>query len=45
MIPDEEFALLDEDAWDAPDHLTERDCWTVTGSAAPRDHLEEEDGR
>lgn len=45
MSPDEQFALLDEEAWDAPDHLTEDDCRVVTGSAAPRDRPEWEDGR
>jgi hypothetical protein len=45
MIADEDFALLDEDAWDAPDHLTEDDCWAVTSSASPRDRHDEEDGR
>lgn len=45
MSPDEQFALLDEEAWDAPDHLTEDDCWAVTGSVASRDRHDEEDGR
>ena len=41
----DEFALLDEDAWDAPDHLTEDDCWAATGSDALRGRRDDEDGR